>query len=488
MPQKALSKLESARHGAGHETGGNTKRPTEGLNETLSLIGRYTLEIAGLKPGQAKVQDHGQDIRLACAIGIPFGIYFSIFNLLHGYTELGIIEGLAILFLLPPAYFLSRLSGWKLILAESMVMLCVISIFLALFHYGGIHDTGLYWIFSLPLTAFYVTSQFRGWLWSLALLSMTWVIPPVSGFTRTHLVHFQLALVYYTAISASFNLLRSKFATELRNLTIELATALGELKQTQVKIVQTEKLAAVGQLVAGFAHEVNNTVNFVSGALPPLGRRLNELKALLRDLTSDEKPDQREKAENLLRSIDRLLGNIQEGARRTSKIVTDLKNFSRPDDDQHLLLDINHEIESTLSLVTPEYWYKMEVIRELSPDRPLVSGSKTQLNQVFMNMILNAFQACPDKGQLLIRTFSDGGNTHILFKDNGPGIPQEAQGRLFEPFFSTKKPGEGTGLGLSISYGIIRKHEGEIVVRSEPGQGSEFEIILPQQEKDNEQA
>jgi len=436
----------------------------------------YFIELLGLGPSPSPRQHHGQDIRLACAIGLPFGLYFSIFNLMHGFKILGIIEGVSILFL-PLAYFLSCRERMTL-LAESLVLLCVTTIFLALFHYGGISGTGIFWIFSLPLTAFYVAGQFRGWLWSFALLFLTGIVPPAPGFTNIHLLHAQLALLYYTAISASFNMLRTKYSARLHRMTIELTAALKELRETQAQIVQSEKMAAVGQLVAGVAHEVNNTTNFISGALPPLKKHLAELVLLLENI-EDNGPPERENVKELKQTIDLLLGNIREGARRTSKIVTDLKNFSRLDDDLGQPLDINEGLENTLSLVTPEYKYKMEIIREFSADLPVVYGSQGQLNQVFMNIIVNAFQARKDTGRLVIRTFSRGHNAHILFKDYGTGIPKEIQNRIFEPFFTTKEVGVGTGLGLSVSFGIINKHRGRILVRSEPGHGAEFEVILP---------
>lgn len=260
--------------------------------------------------------------------------------------------------------------------------------------------------------------------------------------------------------------------------TAELTRAMRELKETQTQLVQSEKMVAVGQLVAGVAHEVNNTTNFVTGALPPLGKRLDELRRILDGHGAQSCPDSARVAE-LMQSIDLLLGNVREGARRTSKIVSDLKNFSRPDDDLSRQIDINQCLESTLALALPEYRHRIEVTRELAADLPLVPGSQGQINQVFMNLIINAVHAQPDKGTLLIRTFSDKDGVHVLFKDQGPGIPQKIQDRIFDPFFTTKEVGKGTGLGLSVSFGIISKHRGRILVRSEPGQGAEFEVILP---------
>ncbi|HIJ91407.1 MAG: ATP-binding protein [Desulfobulbaceae bacterium] len=260
--------------------------------------------------------------------------------------------------------------------------------------------------------------------------------------------------------------------------TAELTMAMQELKEAQNQLVQSEKMGAVGQLVAGVAHEVNNTTNFITGALPPLGKRLDELRLILTKHGEQDSPDSGRVME-LMQSVDLLMGNIREGARRTSKIVSDLKNFSRPDDDLSRRIDINECLESTLSLVLSEYRHRIKVIKDFSPDLPMVPGSQGQLNQVFMNLIINAVHAQPDGGELLIRTFAAGDGAHVVFTDKGPGIPQEIQAKIFDPFFTTKEVGKGTGLGLSVSYGIISKHRGRILVHSEPGQGAEFEIILP---------
>ncbi|MFZ5774785.1 MAG: sensor histidine kinase [Thermodesulfobacteriota bacterium] len=259
--------------------------------------------------------------------------------------------------------------------------------------------------------------------------------------------------------------------------TRELTAALAELRDTHVQLAQSEKMVALGRLVAGVAHEINNTTNFVSGALPPLTKRLKELETLLNDPTGGRPDPERQAA--IFKSIATLLGNIAEGARRTNKIVTDLKNFSRPADEEMAPVDINHCLRTTCSLAYPEYKHRIDLTLELDETLPQVLGASGQLNQVFMNLLLNAVQAQPERGTLLLRSWRAGDRVHVLFHDSGPGIPAEVIDRIFEPFFTTKEVGKGTGLGLSISYGIIKKHQGEILVRSEPGRGAEFEIILP---------
>lgn len=262
--------------------------------------------------------------------------------------------------------------------------------------------------------------------------------------------------------------------------TAELEKAMVDLKETQAQLVHSEKMVAIGQLVAGVAHEINNTTNFVSGALPPLHRRLRELKTLLDEqangLTADGKYGE------IMQSLELLLANIGEGARRTVKIVEDLKNFSRPDDEKFKPVDINGCLESTLGLAYPEYKFRFEIKKELAENLPLVNGSQGQLNQVFMNILLNSIHAQPDGGAIDIRTWAVQGLIHIVIRDHGPGMSDDVKRRIFEPFFTTKEVGRGSGLGLSISYGIIQKHLGEIKVSSTPGEGSEFEIILPAME------
>jgi len=263
--------------------------------------------------------------------------------------------------------------------------------------------------------------------------------------------------------------------------TLQLSRALAELRETHMHLAQAEKMAAIGRLVAGVAHEINNTINFVSGALPPLRKRLHELEELLKGAERD-RPDKKQ-CETIFSKVNILLENIGEGTRRTNKIVADLKSFSRPLDETPGPVDINQCLRVTCSLAQPEYKHRIRMEMDLAEDLPLVEGLSGQLNQVFMNLLLNAIQAQSEQGDILIRTWLAADQVHILIRDGGPGIPATIIDKIFEPFFTTKEPGKGTGLGLSISYGIIRKHQGQILVRSKPGNGTEFEITLPLQQR-----
>jgi two-component system, NtrC family, sensor kinase len=275
----------------------------------------------------------------------------------------------------------------------------------------------------------------------------------------------------------------------------KLEDALLQLRETQVQMIHSEKMVALGHLVAGVAHEINNTTNFITGALPALERNLREVQELLdvyegmdRRATKKVMTEKLARAEDLKReieyerlrpSLEMLLANIREGARRTSQIMRDLNNFARPGTAEWKAIDIHESIDSTLALLYSEYKHQIEVIRDYQPGLPPVPCSPGQLNQVFMNLLLNATQAIEGSGQVRITTRAIAEYLHITIRDSGPGIVDEIRDRIFEPFFTTKPVGKGTGLGLSISYGIIKKHRGKILVRSAPEAGTEFEIVLP---------
>lgn len=280
----------------------------------------------------------------------------------------------------------------------------------------------------------------------------------------------------------------------------QLVKTLFELKETQGQLIHSGKMAAVGQLVAGVAHELNNTTNFITSSLPLLDRqikglaemidRYNDLPAgvdadeMLKQYERLKKITSGEDYEKIRSNIDILLNNISEGASRTTKIVRDLKGFSRPDEANCCAVDIHAGLDSTLTLLEHEYKHRIEIVRDYDLAIPKVICYASQLNQVFMNILLNAIQSIQGDGVIRIKTRAKGGRLHVVIKDNGVGIAQEVIDRVFDPFFSTKEVGEGTGLGLSISYGIVKKHGGDIVVRSKVGEGTEFEIVIPMPEED----
>ena len=277
---------------------------------------------------------------------------------------------------------------------------------------------------------------------------------------------------------SSIQRLKDGMEEMVRERTQELNHALSDLKKTHLQLAQSEKMVAIGRLVAGVAHEINNNTNFISGAVPLLRKNLGDLEALILRGPEGEQPDT-ERCEATFKTLARLMGNINEGTTRTSKIVGDLQNFARPIDDLPRPVDINDCLRTTVALAYLEYKHRIEVTLDLSEKLPLVEGVSGQLNQVFMNLLLNAIQAIPRQGTIMISTSQVADHVRIVFHDSGQGIPAKLINQIFEPFFTTKEIGKGTGLGLAISYGIIKKHQGEILVRSKEGAGTEFEISLP---------
>ncbi|RZK80741.1 MAG: GHKL domain-containing protein [Pedobacter sp.] len=282
---------------------------------------------------------------------------------------------------------------------------------------------------------------------------------------------------------------------ELANDTLN--TTLKDLKEAQSQLVDSEKMAGLGQLTAGIAHEINNPINFVTSNIKPLELDINDLDEVIGmyeklDLNEDLVP-QISKIESFKKQIDivfvreeikSLLSGIGEGARRTAEIIRSLKNFSRLDENDTKPVDLNEGLNSTLVLVKNTFPDHLKVIKELG-NLPKVECLPGKINQVFMNLITNAVHAIKTKqpkdqeGVLSIKTWQEGDSVKISIKDSGTGMPEEVKQKIFEPFFTTKDVGEGTGLGLSIVFRIIENHHGNIDVRTKINQGTEFIITLP---------
>ncbi|MBI3939477.1 MAG: HAMP domain-containing protein [Acidobacteria bacterium] len=275
----------------------------------------------------------------------------------------------------------------------------------------------------------------------------------------------------------------------LQQSNTELTQAYQELQQTQAQLIQSEKMASLGQLVAGIAHEIKNPLNFIYGNTEFLRDYVTKLKSLLvfcEKLRSFSQEDRESLAlekramnfDFVIEDLNNLIDNFEEGAKRIHAIISDLRSFSRLDTHEVSDTDVEASIEVALSLLKNLYRERIQIHRQYGT-LPKIRAYAGQLGQVFMNILSNACQAILDKGDVWIRTLSKDGSVIVEFEDNGAGIPKEHLNKIFEPFFTTKKTGEGTGLGLSISYGIIKQHNGQIRVQSEPGKGTRFEIILP---------
>jgi len=268
-----------------------------------------------------------------------------------------------------------------------------------------------------------------------------------------------------------------------------LQRAYRDLQETQAQLVHAEKMSALGQLVAGIAHELNNPINFIYSNMVHLREYLSGIKRVLEAYSqagslSDDDRDRIEQIENevgldyVLGDLDGLVADCSEGAERARAIVADLRTFSRVDEMELKEADIHQGIETTLNLLAHRYKRGITVHRDYG-DIPKITCYPGQLNQVFMNVLANAGQAIEDEGDVWITTRQEDDSVLISIRDNGRGIPKESLSKIFDPFFTTKKVGEGTGLGLSISYGIVKRHKGEIWAESEEGLGATFFIKLP---------
>ncbi|WP_420476431.1 ATP-binding protein [Noviherbaspirillum sp. ST9] len=286
---------------------------------------------------------------------------------------------------------------------------------------------------------------------------------------------------------------REEAEAELLRRNAELTDLNKKLSMAQEQLMQSEKLASIGQLAAGVAHEINNPIGYIFSNFGALEQYLSGLLEMLEayeeveHLIDDEATLARLKSLRERVEFDYLKGDLpylmeesREGLIRVRKIVQDLKDFSRVDSHlQWQWADVHQGIDSTLNIVNNEIKYKADVIKEYGV-LPEIECLPSQINQVVMNMVVNAAQAIgEERGRIVIRTGSDGSHVWIEFEDNGCGMTKETMSRIFDPFYTTKPVGKGTGLGLSLSYGIVQKHQGHIDVRSEVGRGSTFRVVLP---------
>ncbi|HEB91309.1 MAG TPA: GAF domain-containing protein [Deltaproteobacteria bacterium] len=242
-----------------------------------------------------------------------------------------------------------------------------------------------------------------------------------------------------------------------------------ELQETQNQLMQSEKLKSLGQLVAGVAHELNNPIGFVHANLQLLDEFIGKL---------EEAQDKGLDTTRYREAITKLLLRSREGTERVKQIVQDLRTFSRTDQADLQMAQLTDEIDRTLALMEPRFKGLIEVVRDYEP-LPEIRCYPGQLNQVFLNLLMNACDVLEEGGRITIRARAIDGGVRLEFEDTGPGIPEDIRRHIFNPFFTTKEVGKGTGLGLSLSHGIIERHGGKIRIESAPGGGARFVIELP---------
>ena len=286
---------------------------------------------------------------------------------------------------------------------------------------------------------------------------------------------------------------RGRLETSLKHRVDELVEANRRLSDMQLQLLQSEKMASIGQLASGVAHEINNPIGYVKSNLGSLAGYVDKLLQIVRGYEAADRLRGDALAQALqavarskeymdygfiVDDIRKLIDESVEGVRRVSQIVLDLKNFSRKGEVEAEYADLQAGMESTVNVVWNQLKYKVKVVREYAA-LPPVHCVSSQINQVVMNLLTNAEQAIPVQGTITLRTGVEGDKVWFEVQDTGCGIASEKQSRIFEPFYTSKPVGQGTGLGLSISFGIVQRHGGTITVKSDPGAGSTFRVTLP---------
>ncbi len=305
---------------------------------------------------------------------------------------------------------------------------------------------------------------------------------------------FKQQVDFLGEFSVAFNQMVEALALgrdELLAANAQLSFALEELKKTQAKLLQQEKMAAIGQLAAGIAHEINNPMGFISSNLATLEKYAHafskfiefqaETLSTLADqetLARIQESRKKLKIDYMLEDVGDLLNESGQGATRVSNIVQNLRNFSQVDCFSDQRVDLNDCLISTINILEHEFGQRVVVKRKFG-ELPQIDCQARELNQAFLNLLNNAVEAIKGQGTIEVRSWQEGDMVCVSVGDSGRGIPEEHQQRIFEPFFTTKEVGKGTGLGLSICYEIVKKHRGTIEVESTEGAGSTFTIKLP---------
>lgn len=280
---------------------------------------------------------------------------------------------------------------------------------------------------------------------------------------------------------------------ELTQKNEEIKAQRDELEKTQGKLIHSEKMASLGVLTAGIAHEINNPINFVYAGVNSLTRDFEDIMKVIIALIKTEKNQDAEKTldtfhklrseyefDTAVDAVNQTLSDIRIGAERTAEIVEGLRNFSRSEREEWGSVNLHKTIEGVLLLLRNKYKNHVQIHKEFDPSIGEIDGKAGKLNQVFMNIVSNAIDAIEQNGTITIKTQKRGNFVNVIVTDSGKGMPIDIQNRIFDPFFTTKDIGKGVGLGLSITFGIIQEHNGSVEVKSKPNEGSQFTVTLPE--------
>ena len=310
------------------------------------------------------------------------------------------------------------------------------------------------------------------------------------------LVLFLVAVVGFSFLIFTAYRARKRAARKLAEQKEDLGRLVEELKETQSQLVQSEKMASLGVLTAGIAHEINNAINFVYSGIHVLSDKFSEIRPVISHVTDlkEGDADLKKSIKALIKEreevsydeaqgiIDQMISSIKVGAERTTEIVKGLRIFSRSETEKKTKIDIHNDLDVALLLLNSRHKDSVKINKNFTGELLEIEGYKGQLSQAFLNIISNSIDAVADKGKegkIDIFTSMNGQRIEVKIVDNGVGMTDEERQKIFDPFYTTKKVGAGTGLGLSITYGIVERHGGTIAVNSEKNEGSEFIIKLP---------
>ncbi len=310
--------------------------------------------------------------------------------------------------------------------------------------------------------------------------------------SETHETVIQQSYDELFATHGKLKLSEKKYRDLAGSLEKQVQARTDELNKAHAKLLQQEKIASIGQLAAGVAHEINNPLGFIASNINSLKQYVSKIKDMLffyrrafdkQIVTNEDRELSQEKWEKakldfILEDVDELVRESLDGAERVKKIVSDLKGFSHIDDVAGAEININDEMDRTLNVLSHETPSDAEIIRDYG-ELPMIECNAAQICQIFFNIILNAFQAKQQGLEFRIRTSHSENLIRIDFADNGPGMPDIIKNRIFEPFFTTKEVGMGTGMGLNVAYETVVSYGGTIEVKSETGKGTVFSLTLP---------